>query len=926
MRAENEIKCYECNRFFRSVECYQNHKNGICNVYKVCENCSSGYKVSKKQPHICGMKMCLRCKGVRPTQHDCYFPTASIKEEEGDEFDKTIFVFFDFETTQNDRLPTATEKFEHKVNLCVAQQVCRYCMNDFDNLEINCEYCGKREHIFEGENSLKYFMEYLAERIDFKFRKVICLAHNMQGYDGHFCLRYMYKNNNKWGLSENSIIMNGTKILKIAVGRFIFLDSLNYLSASLSKLPKMFNIKECKGWFPHLFNIKIHSNYVGPYPDLKYYSPDTMSSSERDELIKWYNLKMENNEIFNMREQLISYCKLDVDILRKACIQFRSLLMNLTSVDPFDGPITIASTCMTVFRTNYLKEDTIGYIPKNGYRGMDKQSIKAIQWLEVMKHLMNWDIKHAGNGKEYRLFGNIKVDGITFDTNPPTVFEYLGCWWHKCEKCFPIQSRKTDEKISFGLKRDADRIRFEKIEKNGYNLITIWECEFDEVIKKHKSISDYIKSLKHIHDSPLDVRDGFFGGRCNSVRLYHKTAPNEKIHFYDVCSLYPYVLKYCAMPIGHPKILIGSDIEGRTPLNTEGIFKLKILPPKDLYHPVLPIEMHQRLLFILCYTCSLNKIKSACNHEDKDRAFIGTYVADELRVAISKGYTVIETYEIWEYKLCKYNKKTNEPGLFSEYIDAFLKVKVEASGYPEWVKNETDKDKYIQQFLENESILLNKEQISKNAGLRTLGKALLNFLYGKFGQRVDKSMKYIASKRNQITELLSNENVEVQSMTQLTDESVLFTYKYLKEANPEQGYVNVSIAAYTTAHARCILYKYLDMLKERVFYFDTDSILFLSKDGDEMPETGDYLGNMTNELEQYGPNAYISEFAAGGPKNYGYKVRMNDESEEEKIVCKVKGIRLNYMNSRIINFETIKNLLLSHSLEEEEQKKNRDKE
>lgn len=98
-------------------------------------------------------------------------------------------------------------------------------------------------------------------------------------------------------------------------------------------------------------------------------------------------------------------------------------------------------------------------------------------------------------------------------------------------------------------------------------------------------------------------------------------------------------------------------------------------------------------------------------------------------------------------------------------------------------------------------------------------------------------------------------------------------------------------------------------------------MLFVSKEGDVMPKTGDYLGNMTDEMTRFGSNAYITEFAAGGPKNYAYKVRLKPDSDEEKTVCKVKGIRLNYMNSKIIHFDTIKNLLLNHDETDGENRK-----
>lgn len=90
--------------------------------------------------------------------------------------------------------------------------MCEDCEN-IENISENCETCGKREHIFLGEKSLDMFMQYLTGTIDKCFKKVICIAHNMKGSDGQFCLRHMYKENHKWGLREDSLIVNGTKIM-----------------------------------------------------------------------------------------------------------------------------------------------------------------------------------------------------------------------------------------------------------------------------------------------------------------------------------------------------------------------------------------------------------------------------------------------------------------------------------------------------------------------------------------------------------------------------------------------------------------------------------------------------------------------------------------------------------------------------------------
>jgi hypothetical protein len=44
-------------------------------------------------------------------------------------------------------------------------------------------------------------------------------------------------------------------------------------------------------------------------------------------------------------------------------------------------------------------------------------------------------------------------------------------------------------------------------------------------------------------------------------------------------------------------------------------------------------------------------------------------------------------------------------------------------------------------------------------------------------------------------------------------------------------------------------------------------------------------------------------------KNYAYKV-FSTRDNEEKVVCKIKDISLNYTASRLVNFDTIKDMVL----------------
>jgi hypothetical protein len=69
---------------------------------------------------------------------------------------------------------------------------------------------------------------------------------------------------------------------------------------------------------------------------------------------------------------------------------------------------------------------------------------------------------------------------------------------------------------------------------------------------------------------------------------------------------------------------------------------------------------------------------------------------DEVRKAVEMGYRLKDVYVFWEYKVTCIDKDTNSGGLFAEYVNMFLKLKQESSGYPSWVQSEEQKDEYIE--------------------------------------------------------------------------------------------------------------------------------------------------------------------------------------------------------------------------------------
>ena len=146
------------------------------------------------------------------------------------------------------------------------------------------------------------------------------------------------------------------------------------------------------------------------------------------------------------------------------------------------------------------------------------------------------------------------------------------------------------------------------------------------------------------------------------------------MHYVDVIILYPYICKYGKFPLGHPKVYVVADCPPDC-LDRESIIKSKVLPPRKLYHPVLPYKSNSKLMFPLCSAWAVTMNQGKCTHSDEERCIVGTWVVDEVRKAVEMGYSVMDVFEFWEYQVTCFDKDTNTGGLYAEYVNMFLKLK-----------------------------------------------------------------------------------------------------------------------------------------------------------------------------------------------------------------------------------------------------------
>ena len=861
--------CFSCNRNFVSEYCYRKHlEKGICRLLHACTQCGSTYHTYRE--HKCGEKYCNACKKKQPLKHMCYIQPLTTDEEEDES--QQVYIFYDFECMLD-------EYNNHVPNLCVVHKVCGRCM-ETPITENTCD-CNREQLIFRGESTLTEFCEWLFGGDN---KGAICIAHNAQAYDLVLIVDYIHE----LGIKPD-MIQNGRKILCLEACGLKFIDSLNFFNTSLAKLPKIFGLSELsKGYFPHLFSTQENQQYCGIVPDVQFYDPDGMKPDKREEFMAWYDTQTH----FNFQEDLLKYCISDVDILQRCCGRFRSLFLEHTQdIEPFTTSVTIASACNKVYRSLYLKPEEIAVIPTHGYN-YDKQSVIALCWMDWMAQQNQVHIRHAFNGGEVVLNGH-KCDG--FDEQNDVIYQFHGCFFHGCEKDYP--NRSTVNPVNGQTMEDLrqqTRLVTKRLRANNHTVIEKWECDFKADILSNPDLQQFYESYKPYE--PIQPRDAFFGGRVNAITLFYEPKPEEQIRYVDYTSLYPWVCKYGLFPIGHPTVYFGKDI----PENICGLLKCKILPPADLYHPVLPERLRSKLVFTLCHTCAEHSIQTPCTHSDDQRALVGTWVSLEVDKAVDMGYRILEKYTAWHFPYTtKYDPTRREGGLWAEYMNLWLKEKQQADGYPSWCQSEEDRKKYIDDYFQAEGIHLDPLRIGRNEGLRSLSKICINSHWGKFAQQPNKTKVTYVSDPEEYISMMTDDALEITDLSFVNKEHIALKWKNKDEFVEPLPNTNVILAAFTSAQARLKLYSLLERLGDRVLYLDTDSVVYKHNETEWNPPRGDFLGQLKDETN----DVPIVTFVSGGAKNYAYKL------EDGSTVCKIRGFTLTHRNSMQLNFESMKELV-----------------
>jgi hypothetical protein len=308
----------------------------------------------------------------------------------------------------------------------------------------------------------------------------------------------------------------------------------------------------------------------------------------------------------------------------------------------------------------------------------------------------------------------------------------------------------------------------------------------------------------------------------------------------DIVSQYPAAMRYNKYPTGKP-ITKKFDVFYGTEL-AKTIMKTVLQNPKtDKYHSlkekmfrtVFCVDINPPKDIFVAFLMSRDENKK--NRQNLYRKTNVWYSGIEIFEAIKVGYTLEVVHGQVGFPSSKL--------IFSRYIDKLFQIK-EA--------NKAD----------------------KSSVLYLAAKMLMNSLYGKFAQKIQKQYSSVVAKLPHDVERVWKglSNFEISSVFNPDHTKI----GYLVKADKDKGDVKVNYPSYISM---CVVaYARRDMSKKMrsingysdpnncYLYTDTDSVLLKKSAFDKLP--GKYIGKELGQFENEFPNASIIAYRSLAPKTY----------------------------------------------------------
>ena len=362
---------------------------------------------------------------------------------------------------------------------------------------------------------------------------------------------------------------------------------------------------------------------------------------------------------------------------------------------------------------------------------------------------------------------------------------------------------KQDILLLGGVMQKAQEIYWKVYKVDIESKITLSSLALSIFRMKYYDASNWPIHIPNKNEDSF-IRSAYYGGHTDVYKPY-----GEDLYYYDVNSLYPFVMKEFPMPGGVP--VWHGNLDGQDLDSMFGFIEAYVVCPKTIKKPFLPYRdnKNQTLIF-------------------PTGEFVGVYYSEELKYARDLGYTVIP---ISGYLF----ERMESP--FRDFVSSLFESRLEA-------------------------------RKSGNEAMSYVYKILMNSLYGRFGIN-PKSTTTEVCDQDRYNHLMRHSEFIFGDM--LSENNYIVAYHSNTDKgsdywNPPKNSA-VQLAAAITAYARIYMYPYIS--REDCYYTDTDSVVL----GQQLPKeviSSSVLGKFKLEdrvMKGYflAPKSYYYTPIGGGP-------------------------------------------------------------
>jgi hypothetical protein len=734
---------------------------------------------------------------------------------------------------------------------------------------------------FKGPNCMTEFLKFATT---FNKGNNVFVAHNGSGFDSKF----VYAEALKMKI-PNSHILRGTNFISLTLGdsrsqKTKFIDSMLHLPGSLSGLADGFfgkspdkNLRESlsKGYFPHSFNSIENQNYVGPIPDLKYFNLESSKlgggARKYDYVLKiqdWH--KKQQGVVWDFQKELVKYCAIDVVILAALMQTYMAISIPKGAV-----PLDYTTSPAFVHEVILLKATKDIVLPAMEKNAIAKE-LKDQTTKENLKDLVRQE--RASRHLEYETLmqGYLKRYWAILK-EPEYHFVRKSLRGGRTEIRDRLM-RLTPEEQAQGIKivyQDVTSLypamQLTKEFPCGVPTIHFYDYSFRPCINCSKT-----KDSDGEYVTECDCPGKGYGGNSLDLVDCTRTQPSlEEIRHDD---FFGYVC-------------------------------VSLIPPKNLYHPVIQIKKTRN---------KSTKCENNLVDEDHDKVYLDT---PTFKHALKRGYTIKRVHRFDKYNKAKghwleagmefFVDKERTSGPKPSSTERGMYCEEYEKEFPDKPPPDCERTAYIALYnylvpglgtkLEES---MAKEEWSKQPAQRQVYKIFNNCGWGKHAQRPVMPQAQTFDTETQCNEIATLfENVS-SGMYDLKGcivfnegKSVMYSWENTTKCSVNLHNSYLPAGAMVPAYGRLTLLSGLEIVGENLAMCDTDSTVYKSSlDPAKNIPFSSLLGRFKEEdISEDG----IVEFVGFGPKCYSIKtnklidVKMPDGSviTTPHTYTKLKGIR-----------------------------------